>query len=360
MRIIYLLILLLHGTIHFMGFIKAFRLATIAQFTRDISKPMGLFWLLTGLLFIVTAILYILKKDAWSILAILAVLLSQILILFFWQDAKYGTVANIVIVVVAILAFAAASFEKSYQNDVVSAMDTTEFKKETIKEKDLNHLPTPVQKYLHYVGVLGKPKVKNFKISFEGEMRGKDQDWFNFSSEQYNFTASPTRLFFMKAKVKGLPSFGYHRYKDRNASMRIKLLSIFPVVNLDRQELYPTETVTFFNDLCMFAPAGLIDERIAWETIDDNTAKAIFTTNGTTISAILYFNEEGQLVNFVSKDRISVAEMKTFPFSTPVKDYKNVNGYNLPTFGQAIWHYPDEKFVYGKFRLIDVKYNVSL
>jgi len=61
---------------------------------------------------------------------------------------------------------------------------------------------------------------------FEGEMRDKGKDWFRFTSEQYNFFDSPTRLFFMKAKVSGLPTHGYHSYKENRARMLIKLLSL--------------------------------------------------------------------------------------------------------------------------------------
>ena len=123
--------------------------------------------------------------------------------------------------------------------------------------------------------------------------------------------------------------------------------------------MFPTETVTFFNDLCLFAPGALIDERISWETIDGHSVKAYFENNGVTISAVLQFNEKGQLVNFESNDRYAVSEMKKYPFSTPIKDYKNINGYNVPTFGKAIWQYPDGEFVYGKFNLISIEYNIE-
>jgi hypothetical protein len=229
---------------------------------------------------------------------------------------------------------------------------------DVVNQEDLDPLPLCVQKYLTYVGVVGKPKVYNMKIVFQGEMREKNKDWFHFTSEQYNFMATPKRLFFMKARVMGLPTYGYHKYNEQSADMRIKLLSIFSVVDLDEPELYPTETVTFFNDLCLFAPAALIDKRITWVTLDSLSAKATFNNNGTSISAVLYFNEKGQLVNFMSNDRYSVAEMKTFPFSTPAGDYKNVNGYQLPTYGEGTWHYPEGKFVYGKFRVVDIVYNV--
>jgi len=39
----------------------------------------------------------------WWLMGFLAVIHSQILIFYSWKDAKYGTVANIIILVVAII-----------------------------------------------------------------------------------------------------------------------------------------------------------------------------------------------------------------------------------------------------------------
>ncbi|MBK5212329.1 MAG: hypothetical protein JJE55_01555 [Flavobacteriaceae bacterium] len=163
----------------------------------------------------------------------------------------------------------------------------------------------------------------------------------------------------MKANFKGLPTQGYHCYKDGKASMLIKLLSLFPVVDIKKPEMFKTETVTFFNDMCLFAPAALIDEKIEWETIDDTSVKAIFTNGGTTISATLFFDENGQLVNFVSEDRMDVNSNRKIPFSTPITKYGNINGYNLPVAADVVWHFPDGDFVYGKFYLQDVQYNLK-
>ncbi|MCG2459998.1 hypothetical protein K8352_04520 [Flavobacteriaceae bacterium F89] len=359
MKIAIPIILFVHGLIHLMGFAKAFGLVEIEPLSGPISKSWGWVWLLAALLFLVTFVLFILKKDVWPVLAIAAVLLSQILILTVWSDAKFGTLVNLIILIAAIIGLATQNFENGYQKDVALAIEKTDFHTDTVTEKDLVLLPEPVKKYLRYVGAVGKPKVYNVKIVFEGEMRDKNKDWFAFTSEQYNFFEDPTRLFFMKAKIKGLSTYGYHCYKKNKASMSVKLLSLLPVLQVGKPELFPTETVTFFNDLCLFAPAVLIDDRISWKEIDDRSAKATFSNKGTTISAILHFNEKGQLVNFDSNDRIAVDEMKTYPFSTPVKNYLNSNGFNLPTYGEAVWHYPDGKFVYGRFELKEIEYNVS-
>jgi len=360
MRFIFIFFLLVHALIYVMGFIKAFKLVSIPQFTNEVSKPLGLLWLLTSVLFIITSLLFYLKSNVWFMFAFIAVFLSQVLIVIFWQEAKYGTFLNILIELIAIVGFATWSFKNKFENDVIQALDATTFSNEIITEKDLDSLPINIQKYLRYVGVVGKPKPFNMKLTFQGEMREQGKAWFTFNSNQYNFFKNPTRFYFLNANFKGLPTQGYHVYKKDMSGMQIKLLSLFTVVHEDSPELFPTETVTYFNELCLFAPGALIDKRIKWEEIDSTSVRATFTNNSTRISATLYFNEIGQLINFISEDRYSITEMKKYPFSTPVKDYKEINGINIPSYGEAIWHYPEEDFVYGKFYLKTIQYNINI
>ena len=287
-----------------------------------------------------------------------AVVISQILIFSFWQDARFGTIPNVIILLVALVGFAHWQFEQTYQKEVRNGLErTVSQSEELITEKDLQALPAVVQNYLTNSGVVGKPRVRNIYIEFEGEMRGKDQDWFSFTSEQYNFFHEPGRFFFMKARVKGLPAWGYHAYDRGDARMLIKLLSVFLVVNADGHELDISETVTFFNDLCLFAPAALVDAPIVWEEIDALSVKATYSTGDISISAILQFDESGRLTNFHSDDRYDIADRSCYRFSTPVSQYQNFLGYTLPGYGEAILHYPEGAFVYGKFRVKSVVYN---
>ena len=45
MRLLFALLLVVHGLIHAMGFAKAFGLAELSQLTREISRPLGVLWL---------------------------------------------------------------------------------------------------------------------------------------------------------------------------------------------------------------------------------------------------------------------------------------------------------------------------
>ncbi|MBK8566171.1 MAG: hypothetical protein IPN76_23230 [Saprospiraceae bacterium] len=363
-RILFTILLLLHGLIHLLGFAKAFKFAEISQLTQAISKPTGAFWGLAALLFTIGSILFVLKKDSWWIWAIPALLISQILIFGSWQDAKFGTIANILVLIGAIIGFGTTHYFNTYQNEVKSGLErTTSIAEALVTEADLQRLPLPVQNYLRYVDAVGKPKVQNFKVEFDGKIRKNEQsEWMPFTSEQYNFMDVPTRLFFMKAKMKGLPIAGFHAFKNGEAFMDIRLLSLAKVQYQTGKEMGISETVTFFNDMCCMAPATLIDPRIQWLETDGNKVKAAFTNNGITISAWLYFNDAGQLGNFISNDRYAAGDdntMQQLPWATPLKNYKNINGHQLPGFAETIYSYPAGDLVYGTFNTMHVEYNCA-
>ena len=360
MKYIFSILIFLHGAIHVMGFLKAYKLAQIEQLNADISRISGILWLLAFILFLASGITYLAKVDWWFIIAFIAVLLSSYLIITVWQDAKFGMIANIVILLISFIAFQTRSFENKYKTDYTTGIGRTKnIEADILTKEDIRHLPILVQRYIEITGSLNKPKVKNVKACFVAQMRGKNQDWFNLTAEQHNFFDKPERLFFLKAKVNGLPTHGYHLYKEGRSGMTIKLLSLIPVVDVSGNEMFEAETVTFFNDMCFLAPATLIDERISWEEIDSNSVKATFQNHNTAISAILTFNNQGQLMNFESYDRYDINEMKKYKFSTPLKNYKLINGYYLANYGEAIWHYPEGDFIYGRYRLKEIQYNVS-
>ncbi|WP_395050603.1 DUF6544 family protein [Flavobacterium sp.] len=359
MRIAFLILVIVHGLIHLLGFVKAFGLSEVKQLTQTISIPFGVIWLLAFIFFVITAIMFTLNNSYWWFFGFVALVTSQVLIIFFWHVAKFGTVVNVIILIGSIIGFGTWSYYNKYQNDVKTALQQKEyFRNSELTETDIQHLPEPVKKYLRYTGSIGKPKVNNFKIEFTGKIRKDEQsEWMPFNCEQYNFMETPTRLFFMKAIMKGLPIGGYHFFKNGIAIMDIRLFSLFKVQYQDGAEMNLSETVTFFNDMCVVAPPTLIDKRIKWLEIGSNKVKASFTNNNITVFAWLYFNDKGELINFISDDRYAGVTGKQFPWATPLKDYQEINGYKLMGNAETIYSYADRDLVYGTFKLIKIKYN---
>jgi hypothetical protein len=364
LKYIFIFVTLIHGLIHLMGFTKAFNYTEINQLTQPISKNTGVIWLLAAVLFIVATLLFLAKKDIWWIVAAVAVVVSQFLIINNWQDAKFGTIANVFILVFVIVGFFQTKFKNEYRNEVKIGLAQTEnVPKTMLTEADIKDLPEPVQKYIRYVGCINKPIVHNFRIDFSGKIRSHEKkDWMYLTSEQYNFLKTPTRLFYLDATMKGLPVAGFHCFKNGTAYMDIRLLSMFKVEYQSGGVMDTSETVTFFNDLCVMAPATLIDTRIEWLEVVGNKVKASFTNKGITISAWLHFNEKGELVNFDSEDRSALGangETMKLKWSTPLRDYKDINGYKLASYAEAIYTYPDGDFTYATFELKDIGYNLS-
>lgn len=231
-----------------------------------------------------------------------------------------------------------------------------------LTEKELSHLPEPVKKYLRYTKSVGKPKIKNFRAEFTGGMRSNPEDeYMMLQSVQYNFYENPSRYFYMVAKKMGVPATGFHFYKNETATFQVKLLNLFTVVDAKGEKMNQAETVTLFNDMCFIAPPTLIDKRIQWESVNDKTVKATYTNGKVAISATLYFNDKGELINFISNDRYHTDGKKyeSYPWATPVEEYREMNGYLLPGKAKLIYQRPEGEFIYGELEYKSVKYNLE-
>jgi len=355
MKYVITILLLLHGAIHLLGTAKAFNIGNITPLSKEVSKPSGVLWLVTAILFIVSMVLYLMKKETWWLVCGVAVLLSQVLIFMYWTDAKYGTIANVVLLFIIVLSYADQQFYGRFRQDVRSYFNQPDETTDPgmLTEEDIVHMPEAVQRFIRHSGALNKPKVNSFRVEMSGRIRkDEDSEWMPFTTVQYNFLRSATRLFYMSATMKSLPVKGYHKFADGHAFMDIRLLSLFKVQYQDGNKMDISETVTFFNDMCCMAPATLIDSRVKWLEADSNKVKAAFTNNNITITAWLYIDKSGALVNFVSEDRYAITDNNTIerlPWSTPLKDHRDLGGYTLPGYADLINSYPGKDFCYGNF-----------
>lgn len=253
---------------------------------------------------------------------------------------------------------------KSFEKRVLDEFNIQPLKSEdVVTKRDISHLPYNVQKYLVYTGSVNKPKAQNVNIEFDAHMyRKPNAKAINAQSVQYNFFAEYTRLFCMNAGKFPLTFTAFHIYSSQVVSFMVKAAGLFNVVNVKGDELAKAETVTFLNDMCIFAPSALLDKRLSWKEIDSSSSEVTLTNDKFKVTAVLYFNECGELVNFISEDRYALQDdgsMKPARWSTPVSDYKDFDGRKIPTTGQTIWHYPEGNFIYGKFKLKRINYNIQ-
>ena len=366
MRWFFFALLGVHGLIHLLGFVKAFGWYDPPQLTVAISKSWGLGWLAAALAMVVAAVLVAAPSRIWWVAGLAAAILSQVVILSAWTDAKFGTVANVLVLVGVAYGLASQgpfSFAAEYRQAIAGRLGQP-VAPATVTDENLVGLPPPVQRFLRQAGVVGSPRVHNFKATWRGRIRQKGDDpWMEFTAEQHNFPREPSRFFFMKATRSGLPVDVYHAFADQSATMRVRLLSLFPMVDAHGPEMTRAETVTLFNDLALLAPAELVDASIRWEPIDEQSARGFYTVGANTISAVLHFNEADQLVDFVSDDRLAASASGTQfvrqRWSTPVLAHGTYDSVRVLTRGEGRWHPSEGDYAYLEIELLDLQINAT-
>lgn len=363
MRIAFALLLAIHGAIHALGFVKGFGLAEVVSLKEPVGPHAGVLWLAAGLGFLAAAGMFLAAPARWWIVGLPALALSQALIASSWTDARFGTLVNVIVLIplaLGMLEASPGSFSSMYQRESRRHLALLPAAAPDVTEADLAPLPPLVQVWLRRAGVVGKPRVLGFRARFHGRFRqGFDSPWMRFTSEQHNFVQPSARLFLMRASLFGLPLDGYHDFVGSEARFRVRALSLAQVVDGKGPAMNQSETVTLFNDLCVLAPAALVDLPVRWTIIDDLSVRGAFTRGDQTISAVLVFDGHGDLVDFISEDRYFSADGKTvekLPWRTPLHDPRDFGGVRLPARGDATWRTPKGDFVYGEFTLDEVAY----
>ncbi|MCW2669504.1 MAG: hypothetical protein JWO27_1401 [Frankiales bacterium] len=107
LRVVVAAVLLGHGLIHLLGAAKGLGWAQVAQLKEPISTAGGWAWLAAAAAVVLTSALLATATSGWWVAAAVAALLSQAVIVTSWSDAKAGTAANVLLVVVATYGFAA-------------------------------------------------------------------------------------------------------------------------------------------------------------------------------------------------------------------------------------------------------------
>jgi uncharacterized protein DUF6544 len=360
------LLLVAHGLIHLLGVAKAFGVADLPQLTQPIAPPLGMLWLLGAMLFLASAVALFAWPRGWWMLAACGIAVSNAAIVPSWADAKAGAIANAIVLAAVVFGFFSLgpfSLRAEYERDVEGLLAPADVP-EPVTGENLARLPAPVQQYLRGAGVIGRPRVHSFRVRMHGRIRNApDARWMPFTAEQYNVVKPAVRLFYLNGSMMGLPFQGYHRYVAGDASMRVKAAGLVPLVTAAGPQMSQSETVTLFNDMCIMAPATLLDPAIEWHAVDDRTSRAWFTNAGHTIRAELLFDDSGELTNFVSDDRYQLSAdgllMRQVRWSTPLRAYRSFGPIRLASVGEGHWHQGAGEYAYLELTIDAVDYNVK-
>lgn len=342
LRFLFAAILLFHGLIHLMGFAKAFKFAEMSQLTLPVSRTAGTIWFLTAVLFLGATVLFLLKNDAWWMVAIPAVVLSQGLIFTAWQDAKFGTLANVLVAVGMLLAWSSWRFtgmiDRELQTFLPEKMPAQEV---VLRANDLAALPPIVQAWLDHSNCIGKPLPQAFQLRQQGAMRtSPDGKWMPFEARQTTRTSQPGFIWTVQVAAAPLIQLvGRDKYLDGKGYMLIKLLSLVPIADAHGPETDQGALLRYLGEI-IWCPGGALSEQIHWETVDSLSAKATMRYGGVEASGIFTFSVEGDPLRFEAMryyNRKGGATLEKWRVDVDPKSFREFEDVRVPTRSTVSW-----------------------
>jgi hypothetical protein len=253
------------------------------------------------------------------------------------------------------------SFAARFARDRAALHAATTAAAPLVTEAELVGLPPLMATYLRRMGAVGRPRVRSVRLTFRAQMRSSaTAPWMAATATQFETFAPPARLFHMRASRGGIPFDVYHRYVDGAATFQVRVAGLIPMVNKHGPAITHDETVTLMNDVLVLAPAAVLDLPFRFETIDAHRVRATFDNAGFTVSATLRFDDAGDLADFRSDDRAHDREGGPATWSTPISDYRVVDGVRVGARGDANWIEPTGEWTYGRFEVTAIEYNPAV
>ncbi|HET8936478.1 MAG TPA: DUF6544 family protein [Polyangiales bacterium] len=360
-------VLLLHGLIHTMGFLVAFRLAALPLQLTPIwlqpvywTRPVGSLWLLAGFGFATSAVMLLLSRTSWWLPGALALPLSQLLILLAWQDAKAGTWLNVVLALPLAIGAAHTAFERETRRAVAelhSGLPTVP--SAPIQAEEVERLPQPVAHWLAAAGVVGRARTRSVWLQQSARLRTEPGgNWMPCSAEQHFRIDRPGFIWSVRARMLGaIPIDGRDSYMNGHGRMLIKPLSLLTVVDAADARVDQGTLLRYLGELVWF-PSGALEPYIQWEAVASNIARATMSYAGTTASATFEFAEDGRVMR-VSAERYmgSGSDAKLRPWTIPFRAWRKLDGVVVPVEGDVIWQLESGPFAYYDFTLKALRYD---
>ena len=363
MKILFSTLLFLHGAIHLLGFVKAFNLAHIQQLSAPISRTAGLIWLLVFGLFVISGIAYLTRYQWWSILAFVAIILSTFLTILVWKDAKFATIPNVIILVVATFSLSQVIFNKNVTNEITQIFEQSAGSQITkVTSQQLAELPPPVAKWLNISGVVGKQEIHSVWLKQKAQMKMKpgQEKWIEATAEQYFTIQNPA--FVWKVKM-NIPPFikiaGRDKFIDGKGEMQIKMFSLVNIVNEKGVKMDEGTLQRYLGEIVWF-PSAALSPFITWEAIDSLSAKATMDYKGTKGSGTFYFNEKGDFIQYSTlRYKGNEPEAKRYEWVIDVREYAVMDGVKIPVKMTATWKLDEGDWTWLDLEITEVNYNTK-
>ncbi len=216
----------------------------------------------------------------------------------------------------------------------------------------IQDLPKPVKRYFEYALTDGQNYIQYAQLRHAGYFRQKPtQKWSRITGEEY-FTVNPPGFFWL-GKIPWVPAVD--QYIEGKGKLKVKLLSLIPIVNVAGEATNRGEFLRWLAEAVWYPTALLPSKTIAWEAIDEHTAKIIYKDEHVKAEGVFHFNKAGQITHFTTYRYMDDERLELW--TTHCKDYRPIHGMQVPFYAEVSWNLTEGDFCYAKFHVEDLQYD---
>jgi hypothetical protein len=255
------------------------------------------------------------------------------------------------------------SFKQKIKEETLLVLGkSTAQKSDLLTEKEIIHLPAPVQKWLNVSGAVGQEKVRTavLKQRFLMKLKPEQKKWKLAISQQFFNAENPAFIWTVRLKMAPLVSvLGRDKFLDGKGEMQMTLNGL---LNLGKEtgEKMDEGTLQRYLGETVWFPSGMVSPHISWEELNAHSAKATMNFKGTTGSGTFYFNNDGFFEKFVAMRYYGNAKnAKRYEWIITVQKYAEFSGIKIPSEMKATWMLDSGPWTWCQLEITDIRYNME-
>lgn len=235
----------------------------------------------------------------------------------------------------------------------------------TVDFRELAGLPAPAARYLRAVLTDGQPMIAAARARHSGtfNMNERGDSWRPFRSDQLVVVRRPG--FDWDARIAMLPGVHVRVHDAYVAGEGVLYASVFgllPVMDVTGGPgVAEGELMRFLAEAPWYPTVLLPSQGVAWEAVDDRSARATLRDGGVTVTLLFTFGADGlvETARSETRGRVVGEQVVPTPWQGRVWNYVARDGMRVPLEGEVAWILPEGPRPYWRGRMDRIEYEFA-
>ncbi|MEO5614787.1 MAG: DUF6544 family protein, partial [Cypionkella sp.] len=226
-------------------------------------------------------------------------------------------------------------------------------------------LPAPVRRYFELALSHGQPIIRAVELTQTGTFNLSlvTPQWKPFTARQHVTTARPG--FVWDAAILMFPAVQVRvvdAYITGEGMLRPAILGLFALGAVQgKGEIARGELMRYFAEAVWYPTALLPSQGVAWQAVDDSSARATISDGEVSLTLLFRFGADGLVAEVHADARGGMVgnTVVVMPWDCRMSEYRRQDGMLVPVTGEVIWQTPQGEKPYYRGKITRLAYTFA-